>query len=385
MMFMGFDQNKWALYRAAFQIPTNFQGNQNVQAVLFYPSCEGNTRSVSFGPKIRIQSDPSLRNCSIQDLKVSDYSVEVGESFKVGFKVLSTLQDLIPTVELTDPSGKIIFPTRLVGRSGTDLKVYEAILSYKDAYQYAYGAIARAVVENLCNASGEREVIGIMGHITSMSILKPIYPNSECSVEGAKVNTRTNRELSEELICSRNSQRGNALNWMLPKSVLKPSASEACSKLYSMKTMAGVKAICIYRGGTLIWSPENEIKVADWQEATRINLTQVNTLFTTIGETKKALPKRASELEAIWNDYVRLQSSIPENLIDTFGENIYLNSQIQVLMERVEVIAKNSASKASQPSAQSSNKSISIICVRGKKTKTITNPAPKCPAGYRKK
>ena len=380
MIFRGLDSNSWAQYRATFQVPTDFSGNQNLQAVVIYPSCEGLSRAITYGPQITIQSNSSIPTCLIEDLQVTDYSVKVGESFKVGFKVFSTISDLKPTIELTDSTGKKVFPTRLAGSSGTDLKIYEANLSYVQAYQFYYGAIARAVVEGLCNSSGQRQVIGINGYITSMAILQPIYPELPCEAQGSSVKTKNNQLIDEELFCNVNPDRGNTLTWMRSKTAQKPETLEICTKLYSMKTVGPDKAFCIYKSGSLNWVIESNIKVAEWREASEVQLAKINSLYILINKTKKSNPEKVPQLDALWNAHNESLASIPESIKDTFGEFIYLNSQTDRFIAEVSTMIKNlGTDSGAKPKIQTIN------CVNGKVIKKVTGINPKCPKGFKVK
>ena len=230
MTFAGLDSNKWAKYRATFQIPSDFVGNQNLQAVLIYPSCEGASREITYGPKITIQSDSSIPTCTIEGLQVENYSVKIGQPFKVSFTIISPLTNLIPIIELTDSVSKKVFQTRLFAKSSSGLTFYEATILYTQAFQYNHGAIARAVVNSMCNSSGERQVFNARGYITSMALLEPIYPDVPCDAQGSSIVTKTSQLKNEELFCKLNPNRGNTLTWMKNQEAEAKAAAELKAK-----------------------------------------------------------------------------------------------------------------------------------------------------------
>lgn len=191
-----------AKYKATFQVPMDFKGNMDLQAIVFNYDC-GSANSGTYGPRVIIQSDQNIPTCSISSVKVSDYSVDVGEEFKVAFHVYSNIPDIQPYVELTEYKKVTRFPARLAGSSTSNsLRVYEATLSYKQAHQYPFGAIARPEVKNLCNSSGEREVIGIMGYITSMAFVKEIIKGAECNNGTPPVSSIDYMGVNELLVCA---------------------------------------------------------------------------------------------------------------------------------------------------------------------------------------
>ena len=379
MQYIGLDANKWAQYRATFQIPPNFIGNQNLQSVLIYPACEGVFRAITYGPYVTIQSSPTIPTCVIEDLQVTDYSVKVGEKFKVGFKVYSPIQNLEPTIELTDSLQKITIPARLAGFSGTDLKVYEATLSYTQAYQFTYSAIARAVVENLCNSSGQRQVIGINSYVTSMSILQPIYPNFPCDAQGTSINTKTNQLIEEELLCTQNPDRGNTLTWMPNTTVPKNENLESCTKLYSVRKVGSNTYFCIYKTGKLFWFLESKISIAEWREATAVQNAKAKSLYSLIIKAKKSNPDISVQLDNLWKNHNESVAAIPESIRDTFEEFIYANGQTDKFLSEYFSLTKVASAKQAAKQER-----ISITCVKGKTTKKITGTSPKCPSGYRK-
>jgi len=380
MIFLGLDANNWAKYRATFQIPSNYVGNQNLQAVLIYPSCEGATRAITYGPQITIASDSSIPTCTIEDLQVDDYSVKIGESYKVAFKVISPLANLNPIIELTDSAGKRVIQTRLAGTSGTDLKIYEATISYTQAFQYNYGAIARAVVSGLCNSSGQRHVIGIYGHVTSVAVLQPIYPDFPCEAKGSSIMTKTNQLKNEELFCNPNPDRGNTLTWMKIQAVEKTKELEPCVRLFSTKMKEGSKAYCTYKNGSLAWVSEKDIKLPEWEEANKAQLAKVNSLYTLIMKAKKSNPDKVIQLDSLWKNHNASISLIPESIKDTFEEFVFENSQIdKSLTELSNLIGSKTEG------SDSKSKMILATCVKGKITKTVIGIQPKCPAGFKKK
>ena len=243
MTFAGLDSNKWAKYRATFQIPSDFVGNQNLQAVLIYPSCEGASREITYGPKITIQSDSSIPTCTIEGLQVENYSVKIGQPFKVSFTIISPLTNLIPIIELTDSVSKKVFQTRLFAKSSSGLTFYEATILYTQAFQYNHGAIARAVVNSMCNSSGERQVFNARGYITSMALLEPIYPDVPCDAQGSSIVTKTSQLKNEELFCKLNPNRGNTLTWMKNQEAEAKAAAELKAKQEAeVKAAAELKA-----------------------------------------------------------------------------------------------------------------------------------------------
>lgn len=191
-----------AKYKATFQVPLDFKGNMQLQAIVFN-ICGSSRDSGTFGPRVIIQSDESIPTCRIESVKVSDYSVGVGEEFKVAFSVYSDIPVIQPYVELTEFNQVTRFPARLAGSiTSNSLRVFEATVSYKQAHQYPYGAIARPEVKNLCNASGEREVIGIMGYITSMAMIKEIIKGAECYSGTQPVSSLNYMGVNEALVCT---------------------------------------------------------------------------------------------------------------------------------------------------------------------------------------
>jgi hypothetical protein len=189
-----------AKYKATFTVPLDFKGNMQLQAIVFN-ICGSTENASTYGPRVIIQSDESIPTCSIESVKVSDYSVSVGEEFKVAFHVYSNIKDIQPYVELTEYKQVTRFPARLAGTSNS-LRVYEATISYKQARQYPYGAIARPEVKDLCNSSGDREVIGIMGYITSKAMIKEINKGAECSNGTPPINSLDYMGVNEALVCA---------------------------------------------------------------------------------------------------------------------------------------------------------------------------------------
>ena len=226
-----------AKYKATFQVPLDFKGNMDLQAIVFNYNC-GSGNSGTYGPRVIIQSDQNIPSCSIGSVKVSDYSVDVGESFKVAFNVYSNVPDIQPYVELTEYKQVTRFPARLAGSSTSNsLRVYEATLSYKQAHQYPYGAIARPEVKNLCNASGDREVIGIMGYITSMAMIKEIIKGAECNSGTKPVSSLDYRGVNEALVCANYPVGSTRYSWRAAsevnaeKAVVEKAANAALEEL----------------------------------------------------------------------------------------------------------------------------------------------------------
>ena len=106
-----------------------------------------------------------------------------------------------PYVELTEFNQVTRFPARLAGTSNS-LRVYVATVSYKQARQYPYGAIARPEVKDLCNSAGDREVIGTMGYITSKAMIKEIIKGAECNSGTKPVSSVDSRGVNEALVCA---------------------------------------------------------------------------------------------------------------------------------------------------------------------------------------
>jgi hypothetical protein len=189
-----------AKYKATFQVPSDFKGNMQLQAIVFN-TCGLSGNSGEYGPRVIIQSDESIPTCRIESVKVSDYSVDVGESFKVAFHVYSDITEIKPYVELTEFKQVTRFPARLAGTSNS-LRVYEATVSYKQARQYSYGAIARPEVKDLCNSAGDREIIGTMGYTTSKAMVKYIIKGAECNSGTKPVSSLDYMGVNEPLVCA---------------------------------------------------------------------------------------------------------------------------------------------------------------------------------------
>jgi hypothetical protein len=199
--FLGANE-QGAKYKATFQVPLDFKGNMQLQAIVFN-TCGSSGNSGTYGPRVIIQSDENIPTCRIESVKVSDYSVDVGESFKVAFHVYSDIPEIKPYVELTEYKQVTRIPARFAGSiTSSSLRVYEATVSYKQARQYPYGAIARPEVKDLCNASGDREVIGIMGYITSMAMIKEIIKGAECNSGTKPVSSLDYMGVNEALVCA---------------------------------------------------------------------------------------------------------------------------------------------------------------------------------------
>jgi hypothetical protein len=202
-----------AKYKATFTVPLDFKGNMQLQAIVFN-ICGSTENSGTYGPRVIIQSDESIPTCSIESVKVSDYSVNVGEEFKVAFHVYSNIKDIQPYVELTEYKQVTRFPARLAGSStSSSLRVYEATVSYKQARQYPYGAIARPEVKDLCNSSGDREVIGIMGYITSKAMIKEINKGAECNNGTPPISSLDYMGVNEALVCANYPVGSSRYSW----------------------------------------------------------------------------------------------------------------------------------------------------------------------------
>jgi len=200
-----------AKYKATFQVPLDFKGNMQLQAIVFN-ICGSSGKSGTYGPRVIIQSDQSISTCTIESVKVSDYSVNVGEEFTVAFHVYSNIPVIQPYVELTEYKQVTRFPARLAGTSNS-LRVYEATVSYKQARQYPYGAIARPEVKDLCNSAGDKEVIGIMGYITSMAMIKEITKGAECNSGTKPVDSVDYVGVNEALVCANYPAGSSRYSW----------------------------------------------------------------------------------------------------------------------------------------------------------------------------
>ncbi len=211
-----------AKYKATFQVPIDFKGNMQLQAIVF--NICGSGKSGTYGPRVIIQSDQSIPTCRIESVKVSDYSVNVGESFRVAFHVYSDIPEIQPYVELTEYKQVTRYPARLAGTSNS-LRVYEATISYKQAHQYPYGAIARPEVRNLCNASGEREVIGVMGYTTSMAMVKEIIKGAECNSGTKPINSLDYMGVNEALVCANYPAGSSRYSWRAASDVIAEKAA----------------------------------------------------------------------------------------------------------------------------------------------------------------
>ena len=383
MVYIGLDSNKWALYRAMFQVPSTFIGNQNLQAVIIYPRCGGKTRDITYGPYLSIQSSNIIESCTIEELQVNDYSVRSGESFKVAFKVYSKLQDLKPVIELTDYLGIKSFTPRLAGSSGNDLKLYEATLAYSQNYQYPYGAIARAEITGFCNSSGQRQVIGTSGYVTSQAIIQPIYPGSNCEVEGSKVLTNTEQAVSEELYCNRDPLKGNNLSWMNYAMIAKiPSISvkaQPCEKMYTTQMVMNQKFYCTIRENQLVWLAEKEINLAIMQELRSYQNAKSKTLLNLVQKAKKLNPEKAKSLEDFWNEYNQYISKVPESIKNSIQEFIFIDAQFESYLQKFYAL------QSSISNQKASLEKKTITCVKGKLTKKVTAINPVCPTGFKKK
>lgn len=384
MEFRSLDSNKWALFRATFQVPNDFVGNQNLQAVIIHPRCGGKTKDITYGPYLTIQSSNDIPTCTIEELQVNDYSVRSGEPFKVGFKVISSLQDLKPIIELTDYLGIKTFTPRLAGASGSDVKVYEATLTYSENYQYPYGAIARAEVKGFCNSSGRRQIIGTLGYVTSQAMIQPTYPGSVCEIEGSKIITNTEQATSEELLCVRDSQRGKSLNWMndamIEKISPKSSTFEPCQKIFATKTAMSQKFFCVMLENQMVWAVEKNINLSMWQELKSIQDAKSKSLNNLVLKAKKSNPAKVSAIESLWSEYNQSISNVPSSMQDTVQEFIFIDTQFDTYLQRL-----NSLISTVDKEAPPQNKIFSITCTKGKVIKKVTGIAPKCPNGYKKK
>ena len=202
-----------AKYKATFTVPLDFKGNMQLQAIVFN-ICGSTENASTYGPRVIIQSDESIPTCSIESVKVSDYSVNVGEEFKVAFHVYSNIKEIQPYVELTEYKQVTRFPARLAGSSTSNsLRVYEATVSYKQARQYPYGAIARPEVKDLCNSSGDREVIGAMGYITSKAMIKEINKGAECNSGTPPISSLDYMGVNEALVCANYPVGSSRYSW----------------------------------------------------------------------------------------------------------------------------------------------------------------------------
>ena len=381
MTFSGLDSNNWAKYRATFQIPSNFVGNQNLQAVLIYPSCEGATRTITYGPQITIASDSSIPTCIIEDLQVDDYSVKIGEPFKVGFRIISPLTNLNPKIELTDSVSKRVIQTRLAGSSGTDVKIYEATISYTQAFQYNYGAIARAVVDGMCNSSGQRQAIGIYGHVTSMAMLQPIVKSAECISGSQPVSALDYLGKVEKLSCSNYPAGSSRYSWRSSDDLateLNPNSltPDPCTKEGAMKTVSGQKFICADTGLVLNFLPATEaeklifakkqISEVYVQSANLISRLKIAFPLAKSTQLKNLIQKTINDLSAIEPFY----SSNRLNPFDFTGAKTEIEKYNAQTKAIISLIGKQR---------------ITITCVKGNLVKKVTAANPVCAKGYKKK
>jgi len=199
------------------------------QAII-YNLCGSAENLGTFGPRITIQSDSGLPTCSIDAVKVSNYSVVLGEPFRVEFNIFSKTPNLQPVVELTDRNQVITFPARLIGtNSSNSQQIFEAILQYTQARQFEYGAIAKPEVHNMCNATGEIEVIGSRGYVTSMAKLVPISNGGECRNGSQPVYSLNYLGINEKLICMNYPAKSNRYSWQTESEFIAAHAEQVAA------------------------------------------------------------------------------------------------------------------------------------------------------------
>ena len=337
-----------AKYKATFQVPLDFKGNMQLQAIVFN-ICGSSRDSGTFGPRVIIQSDESIPTCRIESVKVSDYSVGVGEEFKVAFSVYSDIPVIQPYVELTEFNQVTRFPARLAGSiTSNSLRVFEATVSYKQAHQYPYGAIARPEVKNLCNASGEREVIGIMGYITSMAMIKEIIKGAECYSGTQPVSSLNYMGVNEALVCTNYPVGSNRHSWRAAVDVAAEKAAiDKVATDLKAKQEADAKAAIDNAAAKLKSKQEAEAKVA-----------------TELKAKQEAEAKAAADLKA--KQEAEAKAAADKLLSDAKAEAARILSDAKAM-------------------AEATTKKTTITCVKGKLTKKVTAIKPICPKGYKKK
>jgi len=317
--FLGSDANG-GRYKATFKVPDDFKGNMQLQAIVFN-ICGSTGNQGTFGPRVLIQSDSSLPTCQIDSVKVSDYSVDVGENYKIAFTVYSAAESIEPFVELTEYSQVTKFPARLVGTSSSSsTRVFEATLNYSQARQYDYGAIARPEVPGLCNAAGVRDLIGIYGYVSSKAMLKPIIKSAECSAGNQPVVSIDYLGRYESLAC---------LNY--PAGSIRYSWRSSSDSDAEAKSLAEAKA-----------KADAEAKVRAEAEA-----------------------KSKIEADAL--------AKAKADAIAKAKANMDAKAKKEALARAEE------SAKAVTPIKKK------ITCTKGKLVKKINGANPKCPAGYKKK
>ena len=372
-----------ATYKASFQVSSDYKGNMQLQAIVFN-ICGSPGNSGTYGPRVIIQSDPSISTCRIDSVKVSDYSVDVGESFKVAFNVYSDLANIQPVVELTEYKQVTSYPTRLVGTSNSNsLRTFEATVNYKQARQYNYGAIARPEVKNMCNASGDREVIGAMGYITSMAMMKAITKGAECNNGSQPVSALDYLGVAEKLICTNYPAGSIRYSWRTQDNATEESpqleqnvpSAKLCTREGVIVT-SSQKYICVDtgKGLSLLLEKDATKMIFAKKEMTRIlsRFSELRSQLKSAGneaktaELKLSIGSTIAEVASLDNFY-RVMSPIP---FDYVSANIKLASVETKVAELVKL---------------TSIKQSFVSCTNGKSLLKVTGKNPKCPAGYKKK
>jgi len=370
-----------ANYKATFQVPSDFKGNMQLQAIVFN-ICGSPGNQGTYGPRVVIQSDSSISTCRIESVRVSDYSVDVGESFKVAFAVYSDERDLQPNVELTEYKQVTSFPARLVGSSTSNsLRTFEATVKYKQAHQYNYGAIARPEVKNLCNASGERDVIGVMGYITSMAMLKPITKTEECITGSQPVSALDYLGTVENLICANYPVGSIRYSWITSDELVTEStptltSPDPCIKEGTTKTIAGQKFICVDTGFTLNFLPalEAEKLIFAKKQMSEVYFQSANL----ISRLKTAYPSgKSTQLKTLIQSVIRDLSSF---------ELFYKSNKINPFdFIGAEADIKKYKAQTTSIFALIGKQRVTITCIKGKIVKKVTEANPVCPKGYKEK
>lgn len=370
-----------ANYKATFQVPLDFKGNMQLQAIVFN-ICGSPGNQGTYGPRVIIQSDSSIPTCRIESVRVSDYSVDVGESFKVAFKIYSDVENIQPSVELTEYKQVTSFPARLVGTStSSSLRIFEATVNYKQARQYNYGAIARPEVKNLCNASGERDVIGIMGYITSMAMMKPITKSAECNNGSQPVSALDYLGVVEKLICANYPVGSIRYSWRTADDLVSESTpttptSDPCTREGATKTACGQTFVCADTGSSINFVPAGEAeklisakkKMSEIYAQSSNLIFRLKSAFSSVESTqlKLLVQNLIKDLSAFEIFYKRNEKTS----FDFPGAG----TELQVLNLQADTIFK-----------LISKEKITIACVKGKLSKNVTAVKPVCPTGYKKK
>lgn len=370
-----------ASYKATFQVPSDFKGNMQFQAIVFN-ICGSPGNQGTYGPRVVIQSDSSISTCRIESVRVSDYSVDVGESFKVAFSVYSDEKNLQPSVELTEYKQVTSFPARLVGSSNSNsIRTFEATVYYKQARQYNYGAIARPEVKNLCNASGERDVIGVMGYVTSMAMMKPITKSAECISGSQPVSALDYLGKVEKLICSNYPAGSSRYSWRSSDDLateLNPATitPDLCTKEGATKVVSGQKFICADTGLILNFLPASEAEKLIFSKK------QISEVYV---ESEKLISRLNALIPSAKS--TQLKNMIQKTINELSAMKLYYNSNkinpFDFIGAKTEIQKYNAQTKAII--SLIGKQKITIICVKENLVKKITATNPVCAKGYKKK